>query len=155
MPVEVFGVPACGIMPKGNAHQAAPLAEPDTEVDAEPIADQTGLYELWPPESDGSPHGFGANQLQQLYLQLSHHCQLMIEAYALTACNSNHQEAAVTLANLLAEYQVGARSLLLPGHSWNTQRIVLGLQASVQEGIVAAQSFFGCMHCKGGPCPCC
>ena len=110
MPIEVLGVPACGIMSEKDAHQPAPLAEPDTELDAEAGIDQTGLYDLWPPESDGSPHGFGADQLQQLHMQLSHHCQLMIETYALTVCNSNHQEAAVTVANLLAEYQVGAQS---------------------------------------------
>ena len=116
MPIDVLGVPACGILPEEDAHQAAPLAEPDTELNADSDIDQTGLYELWPPESDGSPHGFGADQLQQLYLQLSHHCQLMIETFALTACNSDHQEAAVTVANLLAEYQVGAHSSLWVGH---------------------------------------
>lgn len=138
MPIEVLGVPACGMMPDKDAHEAAPLAQPDTELDAEPDTDQTGLYELWPPESDGSPHGFDADQLQRLYMQLSHHCQLMIETYALTACNSDHQEAAVTLANLLAEYQVGAQSLLLPAHSRNSLRIVLGLQASMQESVMTA-----------------
>lgn len=120
MSLEVLGVPACGVLPDKDAHQAAPLAEPDTELEAESDIDPTGLYELWPPESDGSPHGFGADQLQQLYLQLSHHCQLMIEAFALTACNSEHQEAAVTIANLLAEYQVGACSSMLPRHSEST-----------------------------------
>lgn len=95
------------------SEEAAPLAEPDTEVDAEPDAGQAGLYELWPPESDGSPQGFAVDQLQQLYLQLNHHCQLMIEVYALAVCNSDHQEAAVTVSNLLADYQVVSRSCLL------------------------------------------
>lgn len=107
--MPMLEVPPDEFMPE----EAAPLAEPDTELDAEPGAGQAGLYELWPPESDGSPHGFAANQLQQLYLQLNHHCQLMIQVYALAACNSEHQEAAVTVSNLLADYQVGARSCLL------------------------------------------
>lgn len=102
--MPMLEVPPDEFMPE----EAAPLAEPDTELDAEPDADEAGLYELWPPESDGSPHGFAADQLQQLYLQLSHHCQLMIEVYALAACNKDHQEAAVTVSSLLADYQVGA-----------------------------------------------
>ena len=106
--MPMLQVPPDDYMPE----EAAPLAEPDTELNAEPDAGQAGLYELWPPESDGSPHGFTADQLQQLYLQLSHHCQLMIEVYALAACNSEHQEAAVIVSNLLADYQVGACSFL-------------------------------------------
>ena len=138
MPIGVLGIPACDIMPEEDAHQPAPLAEPDTELDAEADMDQTGLYELWPREPDGSPTGFDADQLQQLYLQLSHHCQLMIEMYALTACNSEHQEAAVTVASLLAEYQVDALSSLL----LKVKRIVLGLL--LQESVMAAPSFPPC-----------
>ena len=93
--------------------QAAPLAEPEPEDSPEPDVGQPLSYDLWPPEPNDGPYGFDAGQMQQLYLQMNHHCQLMVEVYALTACNSEHQEAAVILANLLAEYQVGV--FCLPG----------------------------------------
>lgn len=112
IPSEVLGVPACDIMTE-HAQLAAPLAEPDTQLNPEPGAGEPLTYTLWPPEPDERPRGFDADQTQQLYLQLNHHCQMMIETYALTACNKDHQEAAVTLANLLAEYQVGTCSIVL------------------------------------------
>lgn len=94
-------------MPEG-VQQAAPLAEPNPEDSPEPDPERPLSYDLWPSEHSDRPRGFDAGQIQQLYLQMNHHCQLMVEVYALTACNSEYQAAAVILANLLAEYQVGA-----------------------------------------------
>lgn len=110
MSSEMLGAAACDIMPE-RAQQVAPLTEPNAEDRPEPDPSRPPSYELWPPEPEDRPYGFDAPQMQQLYLQMNHHCQLMIEMYALTACNSEHQQAAVTVADLLAEYQVGAPCL--------------------------------------------
>ena len=94
LPNEVLGVPACHIIAQGQ-DDTSPLSPPILPGD------------LWPRDPDYSPRGFDAAQIRQLYLQLNHHCQLMIEVFALTACNSSYQETATQLGNLLCEYQVG------------------------------------------------
>ncbi len=102
---EVLGMPACDFM-ADDQHQAAPAVaeEPDTSPQqqvAQPLTDY-----LWVDEPDYSPRGFDADQIKQLYSQLNHHCQLIIEVYALTACNSSQQETATQLGSLLSEFQV-------------------------------------------------
>ena len=100
----VLGVAAYDVMPEGQQQQAPSAG--DNNDDA-PEADKAPpSYDLWPPEPDFSPTGFDAGQMKQLYLQLSHHCQLMIEVCALTACSTVHQGVAATLFDLLAQYQV-------------------------------------------------
>ena len=72
--------------------------------------------DLWERQPDYSPRGFDAEQMKQLYAQLYHHYQLMVEVYALTACDGSQQETAYQLGNLLVEYQVS--------HSWLSCRPV-------------------------------
>ena len=93
-------------------HLAAPLSEADVIVDDDGHANDNGnevqqlSYDLWPRYPGFGPMGFDVEQTTQLYLQLHQHCQLMIQVYALTACNKQYQEAAVITRNLIAEYQV-------------------------------------------------
>ena len=105
MPNEVLGVPACDFM--GQDQQlTAPLAEVDGSS-APAVQHRPPLTgDLWPQEPDLSPRGFDAEQIKQLYRQLSHHCQLLIQTYALTECNSSHQDTATQLSDLLNDYQV-------------------------------------------------
>ena len=111
MSSEVLGLPEHISMPE-DLEQAVPLAEPDIGCDSEAGNAQQDSYDLWPTEPVYGPRGFDGDQIKQLYQQLRHHCQLCVEVYALTACNSNHQEAAVTIFNLFAEYQVGVCSIV-------------------------------------------
>jgi len=105
MPNELLGVPACNFMGQGQQHTAPPAegdGSPAPAVRLRPPL--TG--DLWPQEPDLSPRGFDAEQIKQLYRQLSYHCQLLIQTYALTACNSSHQDTAAQLSDLLNDYQV-------------------------------------------------
>ncbi len=105
MPNEVLGVPACNFMGQGQQH-TAPLAEDDGSPAPAVRLRPPLTGDLWPQEPDLSPRGFDAEQIKQLYRQLSHHCQLLIQTYALTACNSSHQDTAAQLGDLLNDYQV-------------------------------------------------
>lgn len=116
MPNEVLGVPACDFM--GQDQQlTAPLAEDDGSP-APAVRHRPPLTgDLWPQEPDLSPRGFDAEQIKQLYHQLSHHCQLLIQTYALTECNSSHQDTATQLSDLLNDYQVRCSHRLLTGYA--------------------------------------
>ena len=102
---EVLGVPACDYAPE-HQQQAAPLAELASSCEEEADNARQLTWALWPQEPGSGPRGFNTEQIKQLYLQLNHHCQLMVEVYALTACNSSHQESAAALLDLFADYQV-------------------------------------------------
>ena len=88
--------------------QDAAGAELDDVNDAAEAAEPILLGDLWPrdAEADIGPTGFGADQMKQLYRQLNHHCQLLIEVFALTACNGSHQDTAEQIGSLLCDYQV-------------------------------------------------
>ncbi|KAL0054710.1 hypothetical protein WJX82_001301 [Trebouxia sp. C0006] len=120
MPNEELGVPACDFM--GQDQQlTAPLAEGDGSP-APPVRQRPPLTgDLWPQEPDLSPRGFDAEQIKQLYCQLSHHCQLLIQTYALTDCNSSHQDTAAQLSDLLNDYQEHSKHLLEEGSSASGQ----------------------------------
>lgn len=105
MPNQMLGVPACDLVCQ-DQQLTAPLAEGDgSPVPA--VRHRPPLTgDLWPQEPDVSPRGFNAEQIKQLYRQLSQHCQLLIQTYALTDRNSSHQDTAAQLSDLLNDYQV-------------------------------------------------
>ena len=128
MSSEVLGLPAHIGMPE-DQEQAAPLAEPDSGYGSEMGDAQQHSYDLWPPEPVYGPIGFDGDQTKQLYRQLHQHCQLLVEVYALTACNSSHQEAAVTIYDLFTEYQVDIAFLSVYNH---ILALLLSMQAVMQ-----------------------
>ena len=104
----VLGVPAYD-MPNETQNHVVPGIEPDDNDAIDETEESPVLFgDLWPRNPDAylGPQGFDADQIKQLYRQLNHHCQLLIEVFALTACNATHQETAKQLGSLLCEYQV-------------------------------------------------
>lgn len=102
----MLGVPACDFAGTGQ-HYATPIAEADSESSPGSERYRSPLSDtLWPPEPDFSLRGFDAEQVKQLYRQLNHHCQLLTQVYALTACKVSHQNTADQVRNLLDDYQV-------------------------------------------------
>lgn len=76
------------------------------DQDYELYGEQQEAPPAWVPQPECGPTGFDSDQLKQLYRQLNHHCQLMIQVYALTAPNSHNQETAQSVRELLEHYQV-------------------------------------------------
>lgn len=101
VPNEVLGVPACMV----PAEQYA--ADFDGQLYDSHLEEPALPAEAWFPEQSCSqPCGLDAAQIKQLYRQLNQHCQLMIQVYALTARNSQHQQTAASVKQLLEQYQV-------------------------------------------------
>ena len=98
VPNEVLGVPAC-MMPNGPQ-----LITGDQGYQM--YAEYQDAPQTWCPEAPSGPTGFDCVQFKQLYRQLHQHCQLMIQVYALTAPNSQHQQTACNVRQMLDEYQV-------------------------------------------------
>ena len=102
-----LGIPAYD-MPQDEPMQDAAGAELDDVDNSAEAAEPILLGDLWPRDTDSGsdPIGFDADQIKQLYRQLNHHCQLLIEVFALTACNGSHQDTAEQIGSLLCDYQV-------------------------------------------------
>lgn len=99
VPNEVLGVPAC-MMPDGLQQ----LITGDQEYQM--YGEYQDAPQTWCPEPPSGPTGIDCAQFKQLYRQLNQHCQLMIQVYALTAPNSQHQQTAYSVRQMLDEYQV-------------------------------------------------
>lgn len=97
-PDAVLGVPACMVPDSGQ--QVMPLD------DQQAYEHQQDPHSAWFPQPQSGPTHLDCNQFKQLYKQLNNHCQLMIQVFALTAPNRQHQQTAHVVKELLETYQV-------------------------------------------------
>lgn len=126
VPDAVLGVPAC-MIPEGAQHMVC------VDQDYQHMYEQhQGVPPAWVSQPVSGPVGFGSNQVKQLYRQLNHHCQLMIQIYALTAPNRQHQQTAHTVKELLDTYQVTMPGVII----WITRDFACFVVYSMTQGYI-------------------